>query len=55
MATEEPKDPSEQYDNEHGKPTGGTPNVPENEQWGQDLNPVRETPLAGKGLNKVGG
>jgi hypothetical protein len=51
--SEEPKDPSEQYDNQHGKPNGGTPSVPEEEQWGSALNPVRETPNAAKGLTKV--
>jgi hypothetical protein len=53
MATEEPKDPQEAYDSKHGAPNGGTPSVPEEEQWGSALNPVRETPSAAKGLNKV--
>jgi hypothetical protein len=53
MATEEPKDPSQEYDNQHGKPDGGTPNVSVDEQWGERLNEVRETPNAAKGLSKV--
>lgn len=53
MATEEPKDPSQEYDNKHGAPDGGTPNVPVDEQWGESLNKVRETPNAAKGLTKV--
>ena len=53
MATEEPKDPSQEYDNKHGVPTGGTPSVPVEEQWGENLNKVRETPSSAKGLNKV--
>jgi hypothetical protein len=53
MATEEPKDPQEQYDSKHGAPNGGTPSVPVEEQWGGNLNPVRETPQSGKNLKGV--
>jgi hypothetical protein len=51
---EEPKDPAEQYDSEHGAP-GPDPKLSDAEAWATEVNPVRDTPLAGKGLKRVGG
>lgn len=53
---EEPKDPIDEYDAKHGKPeaTPDAPNISETDAWGTSLNPVRETPLAGKNLKEVG-
>ena len=47
--------PKEKYDSVHGSPDG----VPDckpmspDQEWGESLNPVRETPLAGTGLREV--
>lgn len=48
------KDPLDEYDRAHGKPDNGPPKLNENEAWGSNLNPVRETPMAGSGLKQVG-
>lgn len=50
----EPKDTEQEYDAKHGAPNGGTPSVPADEQWGEKLNPVRETPVAAKNLSQAG-
>lgn len=54
--SEEPKDPIDAYDAKHGRPeaTPNKPNQDPNEAWGESLNPVRETPLAGTNLKDVG-
>lgn len=49
------RDTTEEYDNTHGKPGPDHKPLSEDEQWGQNLNPVRETPLPSKNLQKVGG
>lgn len=49
------RDTTEEYDAKHGKPgPDHTPRSPD-EQWGQSLNPVRDTPNAAKNLKQVGG
>lgn len=55
--SEEPKDPIDAYDSKHGDPskTPDHPNQSEAEAWGTNLNPVRETPMAGTNLKQVGG
>jgi hypothetical protein len=52
----EPKDPIDEYDRVHGNPaaTPDKPNISEADSWGEKLNPVRETPLAGANLKEVG-
>lgn len=52
----DPQDPIEQYDSQHGDPckTPDKPNQSPDEAWGENLNPVRETPNAAKGLKTVG-
>ena len=56
MSEPEPKDPIEAYDATHGKPeaTAQDQGASVDEQWGESLNPVRETPLAATGLKSVG-
>jgi len=56
MSEPEPVDPIEAYDQKHGRPeaTPDKPSLSEAEEWGTDLNPLRETPLAGKNLTNVG-
>lgn len=51
---QEPTDPIDEYDRKHGTPDSTIPKVSENDAWGSNLNPVRETPLAGTGLKEVG-
>lgn len=53
MANED-KDPIDEYDRQHGKPDAGAPKLSDNDAWGNNLNPVRETPLAGTNLRDVG-
>lgn len=50
------RDTTEEYDRAHGDPckTPDRPNISEADEWGTSLNPVRETPLAGKNLKDVG-
>jgi hypothetical protein len=43
MATDKGEDPNEARDDERAR-GGGPPKISENDQWGEDLNPVRETP-----------
>lgn len=52
----EPKDPIDAYDSQHGNPASkpDRPSLSDNDAWGSNLNPVRETPLAGSGLKSVG-
>jgi len=56
MSTEEPKDPIDAYDSAHGRPeaTPDRPNISPADEFGEKLNPVRDTPLAGTNLNQVG-
>lgn len=56
MPMNEPKDPIDEYDRVHGNPaaTPDKPNISEADSWGEKLNPVRETPLAGANLKEVG-
>lgn len=51
----EMKDTIEEYDSKHGKPGPDHTPVSQNEQWGESLNPVRETPTPSKNLKQVGG
>lgn len=53
---EDVKDPIDAYDSKHGRPeaTPDKPNQSEADAWGTNLNPVRETPLAGTNLKEVG-
>lgn len=51
----EPKDEIETYDSKHGTPGEDHKPLSEADAWGTSLNPVRETPLAGKNLKSVGG
>lgn len=57
MSEAEPKVPTDAYDAAHGNPakTPDAPKQSEADAWGTNLNPVRETPLAAKGLKAVGG
>jgi hypothetical protein len=57
MSEPEPKLTTDEYDRAHGDPskTPAAPKQSEADAWGTSLNPVRETPLAGKGLKSVGG
>lgn len=50
----EPIDPIDTYDSQHGKQDNGIPKVSDSEAWGTDLNPVRETPPAASNLKDVG-
>jgi hypothetical protein len=50
----EPVDPIDAYDSKHGKPAPDAPVISEDDAWGNKLNPVRETPLAGSNLKAVG-
>jgi hypothetical protein len=45
----------DEYDSTHGKQNDTIPHLSDAQAWGTDLNPVRETPMAGTNLNKVGG
>lgn len=54
MANEE--NPVDVYDRAHGDPskTPDAPRISEEDKWGTNLNPVRETPNSTKGLKSVG-
>ena len=54
--SEEGRDVIEEYDSKHGKPeaTPDKPNISPDDEWGEKLNPVRETPNAAKNLAQVG-
>ena len=51
---EEVKDPIETYDSTHGKPGPDHKPMSEAEEWGTDLNPVRETETPFKNTKAVG-
>jgi hypothetical protein len=48
--TGEPTDPIETFDASHGRPEQGPPKLSEEEAWGTNLNPVRETAQPAKNL-----
>lgn len=50
----EGQDSDDAYDKKHGKPDNGAPKMNEDELYGSKMNPVRDTPLAGKNLKDVG-
>lgn len=50
----EPKDPIDDYDTSHGKPGADHEQRTPDEQWGENLNPVRDTALPAKNLKAVG-
>jgi len=56
IPTGEQQIPIDEYDRKHGAPekTPDAPKLTEDEAWGNKLNPVRETPLAGTNLKDVG-
>lgn len=52
----EPSDPIDSYDAQHGRPEA-TPDMPSEspeELYGTRLNPVRETPVPFRGMDKAG-
>lgn len=52
----EGQDSDDAYDRAHGKPgPTGKPSITPAEEWGEKLNPVRETETPFAGMNKVGG
>lgn len=53
MATESGTDPNQQRDEERQR-GNDHPNLSPAEQWGEDLNPVRETPTPFGGLKDGG-
>lgn len=42
------------YDRKHGSQTPDKPNINPNDEWGENLNPVRETPSPFKNTGSVG-
>ena len=52
--TETTTDPIDTFDAAHGKPDNGTPKLSEEDAWGTNLNPVRETPNPAKNLQEHG-
>lgn len=52
----EPRDPLDEYDAQHGTP-GAMPDKPKishEDEWGENVNPVRQTPEAYRNLRKPG-